>query len=479
MFSLIKNELLKIFRKKSTYVMFVIIFILVLLTNIIYKTNLDESGEFKQDIHNYLKEEIDKLNNLDITNIENKKEELSTRKNIMKYEIYEKYGVNSWQAYITDTKLLNIIDGIIESEYGNRKNPDDLDYFLKEYKFIIEKFDSDDWRYFVNEQIKDLEQKREEINASHSDNDLLYKSEELEYMKFLYTIDLKIENYRLENDVSYANTYVNDALLNYSIALKEIKNNNEKEELFKYYNNLSTMHINKYILDNKINANKVNDTRGILINLFMEYEVFVIIFIVMISANVITSEFNKGTIKQLLITPYSRKYIFLSKYITSLLMIIIIIFILVLMQLLVGSLIFGTSSLSVPVVVYSFNLQKIKTYNIFFYLLIEILAKLPMFILIMTIVFFVSNITLNGAISIILGILIYLTDSIINSLAISIKVINYLVFPHWDFTKYLFGMISQNKFINVNVSMLTCLIYFIILFVSSFIVFNKKDIKNM
>jgi len=39
--NLIKNEFIKIFNKKSTYIMFAFIFIFVVITNIIYKKELD------------------------------------------------------------------------------------------------------------------------------------------------------------------------------------------------------------------------------------------------------------------------------------------------------------------------------------------------------------------------------------------------------------------------------------------------------
>ena len=42
---------------------------------------------------------------------------------------------------------------------------------------------------------------------------------------------------------------------------------------------------------------------------------FLLFAIIMFSANIISSEYSKGTIKQLLLTPYTRKEILISKYI--------------------------------------------------------------------------------------------------------------------------------------------------------------------
>lgn len=462
MINLIRNELSKIFFKNSTYVMLVVMFLFVVLTNVIYKTELDENGEFKSDYYNsnYLKnakEKLDKSDNESKTNI---------KKDILKYELYEKYGPYSWQAYIINNKMEDIIDTYVKSNYN-------LD---EEYNFYLDKFDKDDWKYFVLEEI-DL--KKKEL----SDN-LVSKE--------IYDIDLEVLNYRLNHDISYAYSYLNSALEDYSNAKKYIsttnlsylkeedKLNSSNDRVYNYYKNISDMNINKYILDNKINAKKANDTRGILINLFNEYEIILVILIVMNSSVIISSEFNKGTIKQLLLVPYKRSKILFSKYITCLLMFLINVIILILMQVLVGSILFK-STLSIPVVIYNFNSNMIETYNIFYYLFLQLLAKIPMFIIIITFVFFISIITLNSVVTTILGLGLYLITPMVNELIINSKLLflNLTIFPHLDFTQYLFGTISRNIYGSINTSIIVVILYFVVFFILSYVVFNEKDIKNI
>lgn len=462
MINLIRNELSKIFFKNSTYVMLVVMFLFVVLTNVIYKTELDENGEFKSDYYNsnYLKnakEKLDKSDNESKTNI---------KKDILKYELYEKYGPYSWQAYIINNKMEDIIDTYVKSNYN-------LD---EEYNFYLDKFDKDDWKYFVLEEI-DL--KKKEL----SDN-LVSKE--------IYDIDLEVLNYRLNHDISYAYSYLNSALEDYSNAKKYIsttnlsylkeedKLNSSNDRVYNYYKNISDMNINKYILDNKINAKKANDTRGILINLFNEYEIILVILIVMNSSVIISSEFNKGTIKQLLLVPYKRSKILFSKYITCLLMFLFNVIILILMQVLVGSILFK-STLSIPVVIYNFNSNMIETYNIFYYLFLQLLAKIPMFIIIITFVFFISIITLNSVVTTILGLGLYLITPMVNELIINSKLLflNLTIFPHLDFTQYLFGTISRNIYGSINTSIIVVILYFVVFFILSYVVFNEKDIKNI
>lgn len=492
MINLIRNELSKIFGKKSTYIVFILMFIFIVLTNIIYKTQIDENGNFKEESYNsnYLEFAKEELEDITTSNAD-KNYELSLRKDIMEYELYEKYGDNSWQAYIVQNNMLSIIDELVNNKYGLEKDELLLTELESEYNLYIEKFDSDDWKYFVNEEINVVNMKIEELEELK--NNPRYTESVLNGLKDSYDVELEVLNYRLENNISYASSYLNTAINNYLYSLKYIKSTNiddiiEQDKLFptdkylyEYYENLSSMNVNKYILDNKIDANKVNDNRGILVNLFYEYEMYIVVIIIMFCATIVASEFNKGTIKQLLLVPYTRMQILFSKYITCLLMILFTIFIVILMQVLVGGIVFGFSSLSVPVVIYNFNTSMIETYNIFHYLIIQILAKMPMFIIILTLVFLMGNLTLNSALSIIFGIILYLATPIVSSIAanLNIEILNLLILPHWDFTQYLFGMISDNHYININMSIILCILYFVISLVPSYMIFNKRDIKNM
>ena len=488
MINLIKNELIKIFNKKSTYIMFAFIFIFVSITNYIYKKELDENGNYKVEYYdnsyiNYLKEELE---NIEIDE-NNKEYEITLKSDIMKYELIEKYGVNSWQAYIIENNMNYIFENIIRYKYYE-ENKELLNTFEEEYNLFIEKLDNNDYKYFINLEIESVNNKKEELKSN-----LTYNQELKEHMNIQYDLELEVLNYRLKNDVDYSESYINRALDEYLNSAKIVKtktleeaikeNELHKEEgfLFQYYQELSTMNINKYIMDNKINANKINDTRGILINFFNEYEIYILFVIVIFSAAIVSSEYSKGTIKQLLLTPYTRIQVLISKYMTCILMALFTIFITVLMQLIVGAFVFGLSTLNIPAVVYNFNSSVVETYNVFHYLLIQIISKMPMIILIIFIVLLVSVITCNNALSIVFGIILYIGTPIVSSIAIysKMKFLNLLILPHWDFSKYLFGMIPQNSNINLTMSITLSIIYLVVAVIPAFIIFNRKDIKNM
>jgi len=134
---LIINEISKIFNKKSTYVMFGLIFLFVVFTNYLYKTQLDETGAFKVDIYDSINLEyaIKTLEELDTSNPSNKTYELELRKNITEYKLYDKYGEYSWQAYIVQNDMYNLISDLIDNKYGKEKNQDELKVLEKEYNF--------------------------------------------------------------------------------------------------------------------------------------------------------------------------------------------------------------------------------------------------------------------------------------------------------------------------------------------------------
>src|SRR5574344_494201 len=146
MINLIKNEFIKIFNTKSIYVMLVLLLFFVLFTNIIYKYKLDEFGNYKENIYN--KVDLDELENKLIEE-KNVDQQQILRKEILTYELYLKYDINSWQAYIIENNMSDIIDGVIENN----------ELLLKEYDNIIKKFDKNDWKSFVKFDLEEIDSK--------------------------------------------------------------------------------------------------------------------------------------------------------------------------------------------------------------------------------------------------------------------------------------------------------------------------------
>ena len=60
-----------------------------------------------------------------------------------------------------------------------------------------------------------------------------------------------------------------------------------------------------------------------------------------------------------------------------------------------------------------------------------------------------------------------------------IKFFQYFITMNWNFKDYLFGGLNSFMYLNFKKSVLIYIFYVIIILVSMFIYFNKKDIKNV
>lgn len=282
------------------------------------------------------------------------------------------------------------------------------------------------------------------------------------------------------------NNYLEIATTEYqnNLTTKEYYDKKEKltyQEKLEYNQNISSLHLNKYIIENKTNINDYSTLNYQLKTTLEDYEIFIIILVLIVSSSIIAEEINKGTIKLLLIKPYTRSQILLSKYITILIVLILSIIFLYITQLLIGGFFLSFDSLKEKVVIYNYQKSQIMCYNIFGYTLIRALSKLPMLILISTISFLISIISSNTTISLTITMLIYIFTQSLTSLAITynVKIMRYLLTTNWNFKEYLFGNIPTFKYINLKLSIIVCIIYFILMIISSFIIFKRKDIKNI
>lgn len=489
MFKLILIELKKIFHKKSIFVMMIIILIFSLLNNILFYTDYDNDGNYKYLEKDDLKEEKEKLKKeLEKYNFDNESEvsmyvTLKTKLDVI--DIKEKFKVNTWQYKKIEDYLYIVLENINIYTY-QVKDEILLDNSKKELEDYLNKLNGNDWEYFVN---KDIEGKNKEINVL--DKQLELTTEEKERLKIKDLIDnkkdeIKILVYRLENNIRYDNSYLNNSL---NIVLEsenrikyyEGKRNLTHKEKYEYQLEKESFYINKYILDNKQNYNKQNNLSYQLRTIVDDYEIFVVIIILIIASTIVAEEIQQGTIKLLLIKPYSRGKILLSKYFAVIITLLIVILYLILLQLIIGGFIFGFSSLKIPVIVYNFSEECIFEYNIFIYMLIRVLTKIPMLIMLISISFCFSTVINNISTSITLPLFIYIFTSSINYFIVEYKIniFKYFINVNWDFNNYLFGKVSEINGLNFNFSLIIWFIYFIIIMVFTYLNFKNKNIRNI
>lgn len=491
MTNLIKNELYKVFKRKSIYILLSIMLCIITLNTFLTKKYSIEdpvstSAEEKYELQE-LKRTIDSY---DKNSPGEKEEYYNALSNIELYELTDKYK-EPWKKILIRENLRDIIHSMNNAKYIE-KDIESYNEYKKEYDAFLKELDSNDWKYFVNKEIKTT---TDEIAS-------LEKEREKAKNKELYNSRIKTENnkleklkLRLEKDIPYDNNYLNTALEDYAPTpqtYKEFKENiikntsefNIKEEYQikrQYIEYMKNNANNKYIIDNKVDINSPKTTRNLLINTLSDNFLFIMIIIAAGAGSIVSTEFDKGTIKLLLIRPYSRNKILLSKYIVSMFMIIFAILSAFIMQLIIGGIFFGFSSLNIPVVIYNFVQNKVMHINLFKYIFDNVLAVLPEFILLATLAFAISTITNVSTLGVALPIVGVGAADIINLIAINRNIIplKYFVTLNWNFTNYLYGGVNSFPTLSIPFSILICTIYFLIMIITAFIVFNKRNIKNI
>lgn len=392
-------------------------------------------------------------------------------------KLMQKYGFDSWQTSVIGSEIgCHSYLYTMNTYTYNRGNlnKEAYDEAKSNYDKFVAKLDEGDWKYFAVYQLKDVEEQIANSKSTDSGN-----------LNNLYT-QKQILEWRIDKNIAYGSDYLNKCLDDYADASYTVNEYNQKKnptyyEKLTYYKNLKTLNVSKYYIENNISDISSSDNRASLLDLFDNYELFILVFIIMIGGGIVSDEFSKGTIKMLLVRPYHRCKILLSKFIVCILMLIFIILFVAIGQFIVGGIILGFNSLSVPAIIYNYATSQVQTMSIPMYIIITGLAKLPMYILLMTLAFACSTIFINTAVSIVIPLLGYMGSSIINQLALvyDLKFVNYFVTPNWDLTSYFFGGIPQFEGLTIGFSISICLIYFAIMFVTSFTVFKNRNIKNI
>lgn len=262
-----------------------------------------------------------------------------------------------------------------------------------------------------------------------------------------YSIVQKITNPKVDDIVKqYEKGYERDKLY------LEYQKNIDDE---KYEEIVERMVLEKYAFENNIqynillntentNAPVPKDARIILMKIFDNFEIIFVFIVIAISSTIISEEYSKRTIKNLFVKPHKRTKIMCSKIITNIFLVIIIIVCMVLLQYIVGGLIFGFDSYNLDAIIYNKSSQNIDVMNLTYYMLNLIINKISLYILLIAISILLSAFTSNIALNILISLGIY------------------IIFNYY----------------NIAYSPIILIVFAIIIDMLSLIIFQKKDIKN-
>lgn len=500
MIKLVENELIKIFKRKSIYLLFILSFIGIIVYNNI-NPEQNPTLTYNTDTKDRSVESVEEaLKNIDV----NSEEYIYQKISIETTKLWNEFDEGSWQRFALKEEGSTYGDGI--SSYMNLNK--DIDIYLKnifeyelngngtkdiyensklKYNEYVEALKSNDWKNFVNLKIKNLEEMKNNENIS---------SEELEAINF----EIECYKLRLNNNIGYQ--YNN--LAQYIELYKEnhyfsqmYKNNsyNESQSYINYEYNLysARAELCKYALDNNLDrdiSNEKNiiydnkiDARIFFIRTFRYFDIIVVIIAIYISTTTITEETNKRTMKNLLTKPHKRSKIIISKIIACIITIIISMIFVVISQYLIGGIIFGFDSYNLDYIGYDFNNSEIVTMNLIKYICIVGILKLPIYITIILFCIFMGVINDNQAMTMILTLIIFFIGSVVLTEWSKVETLSiitrYFVTNNWDFSVYMFGQVSNISGVNLIGSIINCFIHFIIIAYLTIHKFNKKDIYNV
>ena len=487
MSSLIKNELIKIFRKKTIYITLIVILLLLIFMNCMFK--YANSGSeynyylYDQNYINSLRSELEKLNPEKPSDVTVYIDLLSE---IQLSEMMEQHKDAEWKLAIINERIAPYITERNTYQYGAEKNEAQVEEINQEIDALLNKLDENDWKYFAREDLAKAEQQIEELNAQKEQTEDKAVLENIETELKNLQMEKEIAEIRLNKDIPYGTNYLNRAISTLQTANTNLANFKNMEELtyeqkLEYNSYLEDQAESRYILETGRDIHNTNTLKGILENFYSQFGIFLIVVVVMIAGTIVSEEFNKGTIKLLLVKPYTRNKILMSKAITTLIMMIFIIVVTLVMQMLIGGIIFGFDSLSEPVVAYNFNTNTMEEMNIFTNLGVQTLTQLPMIILLATLAFAISALFTNSTLAIAISLLGFMSASIINQLAIGydLQFMKYFVTMNWDLSIYANGALPYMEGMNMTMSIIICVAYFLIMMIPTFIVFKKRNIKNI
>ena len=318
MINLIRNEITKIFKKKGIYITLIITLLFILLTNLLCKYGENFANDIYSNSYKiYIESEI---KNLDPNKVSDNAEYISLKTDLDILNLEEKYGKDSWQSYVLEEKMYSIIKTYNEYKYALEKDEESLKIVEEEYNKYISLLDSENWKYFAEEDLKNVEVQIKELEEQKTNTVSSVQISDIESNLYRLNLQKQVLKWRIEKDISY-DSERNIVLTRYyseQLNVYEYENNKGEKEYsdkLQYQDSLEIANTYKYAIEHDIKISQGNDLKGILEDFFSNYELFIVIIIVMIAGSIVSEEFNKGTIKLLLVKPYSRMKILLSKFI--------------------------------------------------------------------------------------------------------------------------------------------------------------------
>lgn len=483
MSNLIRNELYKVFHKKAIYIFLFIVTAFLVLMGFLGKKEIDSFDKFNIDSQ-ITEAEIEVSNyktNISALTDEEKELYIEALANLDTLELAKSKNYNTLSAEFNYIRN-NIYSFYLVKNYVNEKYYDytDLGYesvedYNNKFNEALKKLDS----FVPIEEVKnDLNNLNKETVCSG-----INKNSCDEY----FNVYKKTLEYRIKHNIPYnsetgSNT-LNQYLESYPnyIKLRDKYEKSDKDKKEEY----ETLKMNIKLTEYKMEHDMLEDTESEFVNSaeyiaspLSELSIFIIFGVVVIACGIFSDEFDKGTIKQLLIKPFSRNKIALAKVITCLISTLLFIVYFEIVNIICGLLLIKSFDIGGLALVYDYILGKVLALNGFELLGLHFLYNIPYFIIFTLIILLVSVLTRNTALSAVASFMLIVVPPFLEMLINKFEFLVYLPFYTWNLSEFMFGGKSAFKQLTFTNSLIADIIYIILFIVGILITFKHIDVKN-
>ena len=502
MFGLIYNEIIKIVKKTSFKICVILMFLFTILISVLFDWAFDSGTTYLYsdiDLEVVQEEIIDKpssdteflindINNFKVSVIED---------SIAKGEEYSSFKLNLCDEYINKKIELLTIDYLLKgkkidfsliddyfysdvSSFGSLDKNELVDFYEnldKEVSILSRVIQENDYKWYLNREIELLKngelgeiellriktyEKLISLNVTNPNDKRILIAEDI--------VDLYSQK---EETIDEAEYLKSNFSTDYDVYVKinEAKNKSIDEEI----------EISWYALENNINTSL--DSKSFFKDSITNSFIFISLIVVIVAGGIISNEFQKGTIRLLLIRPNKRYKVLLSKILSILIIAFVLGVISYILSFILNGILFGFKAYFVPDLVYTSSgvVEKSFIFNSLSYIFILMVPIIFITIFSVFLSVLINSTSFSVGFSIFLLIGYQLIMLLLSSLGISF--LDYTFLPYMDFSQFLSSAYLDNCFMygiyfNLFKACLVIILWSFVFYFIANLVFVKKDIKN-
>ncbi|MCL7745535.1 ABC transporter permease [Halalkalibacter alkaliphilus] len=230
--------------------------------------------------------------------------------------------------------------------------------------------------------------------------------------------------------------------------------------------------INEYRLANEIPPVESETLWGFMIS-SPDFTALVSVFVIVIAAGIVATEFSTGTIKLLLIRPVRRSKILFSKYIATLIFALFMLATIFVSSVVVGSILFGFAGIDLPYLVYQGG--EVVERNMLTHIISLYGLNSVDMIMMVTFAFMISTVFRSSSLAIGLSLFLLFTGQQLVMLLSQYDWAKYILFANTNLRQYISGAPIVEG-MTMTFSMMVLLVYFICFHLISWVVFKKRDV---